>query len=96
MGVEGAILTVINEGWHIILGFIAFVIGYTKLHLKAEQNTKDNQETRAMVVKGDTDNKVAMQELEVRLNRQRAEDLGRVESVMKEVREDIKTLLQRH
>lgn len=102
MNTENSILTILNEYWHILLAFIAFTVGYTKLHIKSEQNSKDNQETRDMLKTGDSANKVAIQEMEDRINRRRAEDLEHVYDTMNqvriditEVRKDIKTLLQR-
>lgn len=93
---ETNILTIISDGWHMILAFIGVVVGYTKLHLGVRQNAKDNRETREMLTKGDAENKANMQEMEERINKRRAEDLEEMRDVMKEVRRDIKTLLQRH
>lgn len=82
---ESGVLSMLQEYWHLILAGVAFVVGYTKLNAKADQNKVDNKQTRE-----------AMRDMETRINRQRAEDLERIQSTMNEVRTDIKTLLQRH
>ena len=89
MTVESGVLAVLQEYWHVILAGISFVVGYTKLNSKVEQNARDNEATKA-------EWRATVQALEKRVGEQRREDMDRVENVMSEVRADIKTLLQRH
>lgn len=85
MKVESEVLSVVQEYWHLLTAGVVFVFGYAKLHFKAEQNARDNKATREVLC-----------EMEERRDKQRTEDLQRIETVMGEVRSDIKTLLGRH
>lgn len=86
---ESGVLAMLHDWWAIITAAVMFVVGYTKLNSKVDQNARDNEVNRA-------EWRATVQALEKRLGDQRKEDMERVEKVLSDVQTDIKTLLQRH
>lgn len=86
---ESGVLAMLHDWWGVITAGVMFVVGYTKLNSKVDQNARDNEMNRA-------EWRATVQALEKRLGDQRKEDMERVEKVLSDVQTDIKTLLQRH
>lgn len=89
MNDNSGLLEILRENWQVISGCVIFVVGYTQLHVKSRQNTKDIEVTRENARRD-------VMDLENRQEAKRREDMDRLENTMKEVRTDIKTLLGRH
>jgi Sec-independent protein translocase protein TatA len=96
MNIGENILTLISNGWHIIVTLFLVAMGYAKLQSKTRENEENNKETRRMIVKVEDDAKKARYDLEERVEKRRQEDVKETRELLSEVRADIKTLLQRH